>query len=152
MRGRACRVRGRSSLAGQRREWNRSFRPPRASGLIRPESRQTGAASIRSSVPQRRAEPESDPRRQTADGPLRGKRAARRSCPATRNLEQEAFNDYATEKYFVQPKDTRGEVKDWVSNYTENLVKTNHSLVFEITRAYAKERDELYRTKQGSEQ
>jgi hypothetical protein len=43
--------------------------------------------------------------------------------------------------------DTRGEVKDWVSNYTENLVKTNHSLVFEITRAYAKERGELYRTK-----
>jgi|GraSoi2013_115cm_1033766.scaffolds.fasta_scaffold32300_2 hypothetical protein len=63
------------------------------------------------------------------------------------NLEQEALNDYATEKYFVQPKDTRGEVKDWVSNYTENLVKTNHSLVFEITRAYAKERGELYRTK-----
>jgi hypothetical protein len=63
------------------------------------------------------------------------------------NLEQEALNDYATEKYFVQPKDTRGEVKDWVSNYTENLVKTNHSLVFEITRAYAKERGELYPTK-----
>ena len=63
------------------------------------------------------------------------------------NLEQEALNDYATEKYFVQPKDTRGEVKDWVSNYAENLVKTNHSLVFEITRAYAKERGELYRTK-----
>jgi hypothetical protein len=35
---------------------------------------------------------------------------------------------------------------DWVSNHTENPVKTNHSLVFEITRAYAKERGELYRT------
>ena len=63
------------------------------------------------------------------------------------NLEQDALKDYATEKYFVQPKDTRGEVKDWVSNYTENLVKTNHSLVFEITRAYAKERGKLYRSK-----
>jgi hypothetical protein len=40
--------------------------------------------------------------------------------------------------------DTRGEVKDWVSNYTENLVKTGqNSLVFEITRAYAKERGDL---------
>jgi hypothetical protein len=43
-------------------------------------------------------------------------------------------------------------VKDWVSNYTENLVNTNHSLVFEIARADAKERGELYRTKQGFEQ
>ena len=47
----------------------------------------------------------------------------------------------------AEPKATRGEVNDWVGNYTENLVKTDLSQVVEITRAYAKERSKLCRTK-----
>jgi hypothetical protein len=63
------------------------------------------------------------------------------------SLERDALRDYATEKYFAEPKATRGEVNDWVGNYTENLVKTDLSQVVEITRAYAKERSKLCRTK-----
>ena len=63
------------------------------------------------------------------------------------SLERDALKDYATEKYFAEPKAIRGEVNDWVGNYTENLVKTDLSQVVEITRAYAKKRSKLYRTK-----
>ena len=43
------------------------------------------------------------------------------------SLERDALKDYATEKYFAEPKATRGEVNDWVGKYTENLVKTDLS-------------------------
>ena len=62
------------------------------------------------------------------------------------NLERDALTDFATEKYFAEPTGTRGQLEDWVSKYTENLVKTERHRVHEITRAYAKERGELYRS------
>ena len=58
-------------------------------------------------------------------------------------LERDALTDYATEKYFTEPADTRGEARDWVSDYTENLAKNDLRLVVEITRAYAKERHDI---------
>jgi hypothetical protein len=63
------------------------------------------------------------------------------------SLERDALKDYATEKYFSEPNTTRGEANDWVENYTENLIKTDFSRVVEITRAYAKERSKVCRTK-----
>jgi len=53
-------------------------------------------------------------------------------------LERDALTDYATEKYFTEPAATRGEVKEWVTEYTENLAKNELGRVVEIARAYAK--------------
>ncbi|MDQ2833470.1 MAG: hypothetical protein M3Y50_06925 [Acidobacteriota bacterium] len=62
-------------------------------------------------------------------------------------LESDALTDFATEKYFDEPSDKRGELGNWVNTFGENLLRSNRSELDKITRTYAKQRSDLFRSR-----